>query len=68
MIWRRQLNRMYGPAVRPALMRIIQLSVRDLLLIKDDNVVIFPSARISAFSGDGECLAILGYYAGVGLD
>jgi hypothetical protein len=35
---------------------------RGLRLIKDQNVVVFPAVRTSAFSGDGECLAILGYY------
>ena len=39
-----------------------------LLLIKDVNVVVFPPARISAFYGDGECLAILGYYPRTCLD
>ena len=53
---------------RPALMGIIQLSVRELQLIIDENVVVFPTARISAFCGDGECLAILRYYHGAGLD
>jgi hypothetical protein len=47
---------------------IIQLSLYDLLLVIDGNVVDLPSVRVGAYCGSRQCLAVRGHYDGLGPD